>query len=219
MLSQRSRLSFGLVDGRPVFMDQQADSYFRLDDEREAEFLGLIGNENPFPQPSPALLDILGLAPGETVSEAHCDQPAASLLDERGTLRPTFWDLAKASLILHSARRSLDREPIGEILARLGPGGPAEAGPGAGRQLQLARRFLAVRPLVPVRTNCLIDSISILEWLGPAAAGALLVFAVKLDPFAAHCWVQTGHLLINDVIDNVAPFQPVRMIQCSAPGR
>jgi hypothetical protein len=219
MASSDTQLSFGLVDGRPVFMDQQADSYFRLDGEAEAEFLGLIGNGGPLLKPSNLLLEALGLSPGQSVSQARCERPASSLLDGCDALRPTIADLAKASLVVHSARRTLARQPIGEILARLGSAGPARARSAARQQIPLARRFLAARSLVPVRTNCLLDSIAILKWLGPEAAGSSLVFAVKLDPFAAHCWVQNDRMLINDVADTVAAFVPVRVIRCSAPGR
>ena len=219
MTSSYSPLSFGLVDGRPVFMDDQADSYFRLDADAEAEFLTVIGGGNGSAQPSDLLPDTLGLPPEQSAVEARCVQPATSLLERCGACRPTLGDIMRATLILHSAKRSLAREPVGQILARLTSTGVAETGSVAGRQVPLAKRFLTARRLVPVRTNCLLDSIAILKWLGPESAGASLVFAVKLDPFAAHCWVQNDQLLINDVLDTVASFTPVRVIRCSVPGR
>lgn len=219
MDQSENQLSFGLVDGRPVFMDQQADTYFRLDGEAESEFLDLAADRNAPLEPGDRLLEALGLSPGQRVIQARCERPAASLLDGRCTVRPTVGDIARAALLLHSARRSLARERIGDILARLESGGTGKAGPEASLQIPLARRFLAARMLVPIRTNCLLDSIAILKWLGLQAAGASLVFAVKLDPFAAHCWVQNDRILINDVADLVAAFVPVRVIRCSAPGR
>jgi hypothetical protein len=81
------------------------------------------------------------------------------------------------------------------------------------------QRFISARRLVPVKPNCLLDSVALLRWLGDAAASASLVFGVKLAPFAAHCWVQSDTALLDDVSDNVARFVPVRVIRCSAPTR
>jgi hypothetical protein len=73
--------------------------------------------------------------------------------------------------------------------------------------------------MVPAGTNCLLDSLALLRWLGPARDGACLVFGVKLDPFAAHCWLQTDAMLLNDRTEHVRRFEPVRVIRCSAPTR
>jgi hypothetical protein len=43
-----------------------------------------------------------------------------------------------------------------------------------------------------------------------------LVFGAKLNPFAAHCWVQLEDVVLNDRTDNVAVFTPVGVIRCSA---
>ena len=35
------------------------------------------------------------------------------------------------------------------------------------------------------------------------------VFAVRLWPFAAHCWVQCGDLCLNDDVERLAPYTPI----------
>jgi hypothetical protein len=35
------------------------------------------------------------------------------------------------------------------------------------------------------------------------------VFGVRLDPFAAHCWLQTDRLLLTDAADALGVFTPV----------
>ncbi len=101
-------------------------------------------------------------------------------------------------------QRLLRSRPIDSLLAQ----GPAHQ-PIRDRQLiDLASRFLAARKLVPIKRNCLLDSLSLVRWLG----GGRILFGVKLHPFAAHCWVQSGALILNDLTENVAAFTVVRVV-------
>ena len=79
-----------------------------------------------------------------------------------------------------------------------------------------ASRFLAARRYLPVKPNCLVDSLALMRFLGPLAVGTTLIFGVKLEPFAAHCWVQFDSLLLNDRSDYVERFVPVRTVTCLA---
>ena len=45
---------------------------------------------------------------------------------------------------------------------------------------------------------------SLLRRLGPHRSGVALLFGAKLDPFAAHCWVQSSDLVLNDRIETRA---------------
>jgi hypothetical protein len=211
-------LSFGFVDGHPVFMDERCDSYFRLDDETEAEFLEWVGTEEAF---SAAFSQgrQTAIAPSEGLPSAILAQaplPRQSLLDELGPrFRARISDTVKVARLLRRARFTIARRPIAETLSKFAHREEAERLPLSGIELrERAARFVAARRLVPIAPNCLADSLSLLDWLGPSP-GTLLVFGVKLDPFAAHCWVQLGDMLLNDRTDHVAAFRPVRVIQCS----
>jgi hypothetical protein len=52
-----------------------------------------------------------------------------------------------------------------------------------------------------------------LAFLRSHEAGADLVFAAKLDPFAAHCWLQSGEVLLNDRLDRIESFTPVCVVR------
>lgn len=54
-----------------------------------------------------------------------------------------------------------------------------------------------------------------MRWLTAEGDGATLVFGVKLDPFAAHCWVERGDVLLNDRPERVERFAPIRTIECT----
>ena len=217
MISMARAISFGLVDGRPVFMDEFDDSYFMLEPAFETEFMKQLTDEVEA-RSVPELRDALGTdGDPRSVVFARCELPRHSLLAETNAReRPRFNDALSLARILHRTSQSLARRPIATILADL-----AGADDGCAEQLQLeqlvgrARRFLAARPLVPFSANCLLDSLALLRWLGSVGRGALLVFGVKLDPFAAHCWIQSGELLLNDLVENIERFRPVRVVKCT----
>ena len=211
-------LSFGLVDGRPVFMDEGGDSYFLLEPEQEAEFLTLLSTSGARRQVSAGLCRALNLpAQCQTLSPAQCLAAERSLLDGPRLLGKTrLIDVLKLWRTLHLVRRSLKQRPIQALLNELRTSDPPDGEMSlADRLMARALDFAAARRAVPIAPNCLADSLALLVWLGPTRNAATLVFGVKLDPFAAHCWVQSGAILLNDRVDEIARFQPVRAVTCS----
>lgn len=76
----------------------------------------------------------------------------------------------------------------------------------------LAARFIAARRMVPIAPNCLPDSLALSFFLARRDLFPEIVFGVKLDPFAAHCWVQTDQLVLNDSRDTIEGFVPVLVV-------
>lgn len=203
-------VSWGLVDGRPVFMDAEDDSYFMLEPEDEAAFLAKVRGTPCAASPEAA--SALGV--DQPIAIASCPQPQESVLSPRdvdghGSVR----DVLLAWRLVATARRSIRHRPIAELLAgierRSGARRADTASPSAAAQFAAARRF------VPVPRNCLTDSIALMLWLERRGQGASLVFGVKLNPFGAHCWVQCDQLLLNDHVEHVERFTPVRAIECT----
>ena len=218
-MTNATLLSFGLVDGRPIFMDDQTDAYFQLDSGEEARFLEEIGNWGP-PSPGQVLCaPVFGLEDALLV-RADPPAPQGSLLDEIPTLgRPPLRDVLRAGRLTLGARLEIARRPISRVLSgltaqRLG----GETGAARTGLADEALKFLAARRLIPLSPNCLSDSLALLRWLGPAP-GLRLIFGVKLDPFAAHCWVQMHELLVNERPDVIEAFRPVRVIECTPASR
>ena len=65
------------------------------------------------------------------------------------------------------------------------------------------------RRLVPVAKNCLMDSLALDLWLGGSDRGRHLVFGVTLEPFLAHCWLQSPTMILNDNYDHVRRYTPI----------
>jgi Transglutaminase-like superfamily len=198
-------------------MDERSDSYFLLDPEIEAEFLATL---SPLGECSLAsgqmLIPALGHAGGGSgVVHAQSPEPRRTILDELDcSSAARVRDALKIGAQLWRVRRWLARRPIAEILDRIRDCRETRTSRiDETATLEDVARFLAARRLVPRPPHCLVDSLALLRWL-KTRTGLLFIFGVKLDPFAAHCWVQLGEILLNDHLDHVAPFRPVRVIQC-----
>ena len=80
------------------------------------------------------------------------------------------------------------------------------------RLLAGARLFASARIYTPVSPSCLLDSLSLIRFLSKRGLGAHLVFGVTHSPFSAHCWVQSGHWVLNDTVGNVHSYRPIRTV-------
>jgi hypothetical protein len=120
-----------------------------------------------------------------------------------------FMAVAKAAVLLRF--RSL-----GGIVARVRrrtPGelrGSSRDGPGCH---ELAALFARLRPfLFTGHDRCLFESLALLEFLAMHGRHPRWVFAVRARPFAAHCWVQDGPVLLNDTLESVSGFTPIMRV-------
>lgn len=69
--------------------------------------------------------------------------------------------------------------------------------------------FNALRPLYPRDYLCLFDSLALLEFFAIFDLFPSWVFGVTTDPFQAHCWIQQGRLLVNDVLERASTYTPI----------
>lgn len=60
--------------------------------------------------------------------------------------------------------------------------------------------------------TCLPDSLALLEFLAMYNCYANWVFAVKIEPWAAHCWVQYGTFILNTDIHEARMYLPLMAI-------
>jgi hypothetical protein len=72
--------------------------------------------------------------------------------------------------------------------------------------------FQTLRPYYPRPYLCLFDSLALLHFLARYQVFPQWVYGVKLEPFAAHCWVQVGDLVVNDIVDNVRDYTPIMCV-------
>lgn len=59
---------------------------------------------------------------------------------------------------------------------------------------------------------CLRNSLTLLEFLASYDVYPTCVFGVKMDPFAAHAWVQQGSVVLTDPVEHVKTFTPIMLV-------
>lgn len=73
--------------------------------------------------------------------------------------------------------------------------------------------FVALRPfLLTARDRCLHDSIALATCLAGEGVACRWVIGVRSRPFAAHAWVQSGDLVLNDLHENVRRYRPILVV-------
>lgn len=169
------------------------------------------------------------LAHGMLVSDPYVGKPAVPVTTVRplGSLvefdldcrpkvtLPQLWRFARSCA---RAQLSLKLRPIQSIVEtvrarkeRAAAAEPREADPARLRPLVTA--FARLRPLFyTLRGACLLDSLTLLHFLGQEGIRPDWVFGVKTEPFDAHCWVQQGDVLLNDVPDRVRQYSPILVV-------
>lgn len=74
----------------------------------------------------------------------------------------------------------------------------------------LVSTYLWLRPWgYMAKEQCLLDSLVLLDYLAWFGYYPFWVFGVRTAPFAAHCWVQAGSVVLNDQLSQTQEFTPI----------
>ncbi len=77
----------------------------------------------------------------------------------------------------------------------------------------LARRFDATASMFIARKDtCLLRSLLLARYLTSKNIRTDWVFAVRTAPFAAHCWIEAGGILMNETCDRAREYVPIMRI-------
>jgi hypothetical protein len=169
------------------------------------------------------------LAHGMLVTDPHVgklavpvttDRPQRGLVEFDLDIRPQataaqLWRFGRSCL---RAQLSLKLRPIQSIVetvrdrkARRAARDPQQAD--LVRLRSLVTAFARLRPLFyTLRSACLLDSLTLLHFLSAEDIHPDWVFGVKTEPFDAHCWVQHGEVLLNDIPDRVRQYSPILVV-------
>lgn len=80
------------------------------------------------------------------------------------------------------------------------------------RARELVAIFGRLRSLFPRRYLCLYDSLALIEFLARYGIFPSWIFAVRLEPWGAHCWVQEAGYIFNEEIEEAAGYTPVMAV-------
>lgn len=165
------------------------------------------------------------LEQGMLVGEGGQGRPAAPLViappertllefdfDERLAAGPA--EAARLALASMRARTALALRPM-EAIVRAAQARKARVpterhAADPGRERALVKTFVHLRPLFyTVRRACLLDSLTLVNFLAGHGVYPEWVFGVRTAPFDAHCWVQRGEVLFNDLPDRIRQYSPI----------
>lgn len=213
-----------LVDGRVVFLDVRHDCYFRLSEQVEQAFLlWLKERQAPFPfasmliergvitcDPSAAAPNVLTI-PETPLQSALETTPARTPISFQVVLEVAYLvALTRTQLAIYGLHR-ISRS-LSSYRERRARSNPTSDTPPTSRLMSAAASFRRARHFVPITSRCLLDSLSLARFLANRSLHANVVFGVMGDPFAAHCWVQSGQLALNETVGDAEAFTPIWMI-------
>jgi hypothetical protein len=82
-----------------------------------------------------------------------------------------------------------------------------------GTARELVALFYAARPfLLSARSACLVDSLSLLLFLRRFGPSPQWIFGIRTGPFAAHCWLQSADIVLNDTVEHVRSYVPIMSV-------
>lgn len=217
----RDDVSFCVVEGKSIFLDIDRDRYFGLGPDAELAFQRLIANVPLFASDR---LELEKLRSKGILAGHGNDLPPPQPMRAR-KLAASIWENAEPGMTLRSAPSLtisllqtelwLRKRPLKdaiEVVTRLRNRvivRPDECDDGL---TECVRAFASSAFLFSTHNQCLWRSIALASFLARMGLTAELVFGVRLRPFAAHCWVQRQDQLLNDSLDRVANFTPIRVI-------
>lgn len=78
--------------------------------------------------------------------------------------------------------------------------------------LQIVAAFDQARLVRSAVDRCLPRSIALAQMLAKAGYRSQVILGVKLQPFAAHCWVQSGGMMLNESPEEAARYTPILIL-------
>lgn len=198
----RSDLRMACIGSRVVLLDLAASRYFLLEGLAAGRFRSFV--DGTADASSLRWLENRHfIEPGEAFpSEALPPTPTRSVFDAPlPPVRP--WLVAEAVAAQIAASRRIRRESLASLLR---PHGSGRDDPGACGPIAAACRVAA--RYRSAADQCLPNAIAMRAMLNRRGVKAEIVIGVML-PFAAHCWLQSGDMILSDPFGNIQNFEPL----------
>ncbi|MBC7673069.1 MAG: lasso peptide biosynthesis B2 protein, partial [Polaromonas sp.] len=122
--------------------------------------------------------------------------------------------LWRSTLVASSWIRRLSLDEIADRIATLRRRNSGESGPRfANAVLHAVATYERLRPLaLTSHDRCLYDSLTLIHFLAMRGLFPTWVIGVRIHPFSAHSWVQSGSVVLNDLAERVRHYQPVLVV-------
>ncbi|MFC4311363.1 lasso peptide biosynthesis B2 protein [Steroidobacter flavus] len=204
-----------------VFLDLKQDDYSMVAGPAAAALSALIDAKAPSHTHELRELEQAGLltrdsTAGRRLVTTETDVALEPLLDLDTTAvsaRP--WDYWNFLLACTTAKARLRwqriENTVGAVAKRKARHSNHQT-PDVERARQLTAVFQQLRSLFPANRLCLFDSLALLEFLARYDIYPTWVFAVRLEPWGAHCWIQEGPFAFNEDVEQTASYTPIMAV-------
>lgn len=212
----RSGLSWCICTRQAVFLDLARDRYFCLPEALDGAFRRWAAGEQIAPADQDLLAGCGVLEPGDGgCATPACHPPALNDLAIDRASHGSIPDVLAAILGQIRAWWWLKRLPIASIVSRLttrSPGASSQA-QGETRLREIAAAFATGAMLLRAADQCLPRAIAAWRLCSRHGQDVALIFGVRLNPFAAHSWVQSGDAVIVGDLEQVRLYTPILVIR------
>lgn len=122
--------------------------------------------------------------------------------------------LWRSTLVASLWLRRLSLDEIADRVATLRRRHSEENAPNiANGLLDAVAMYGRLRPFaLTSHDRCLYDSLTLVHFLAAQGLFPKWVIGVRVHPFAAHSWVQSGSVVLNDLAERVRHYQPVLVV-------
>lgn len=202
----RPDIKCSALGGRMICLDLSASRYFLLEGEAAAAIDAFAIGAASAEQLKWLVARNLIEAGVPTAAPPMAPEPTQSLYDAPVNAPPP-WLLMEALLFQSRAQRSLRNCSLGTNLV---PTGLPDAALKWCRPV--ASAFARASRYRDATDQCLVRGLAMRSMLARRGLGVDLVIGVML-PFAAHCWVQAGPVVLSDPLDRVQNFKPLLTVR------
>lgn len=166
--------------------------------------LGKLATPLSFCAPATTLIDTTLVH--TLLADQACERPRVRARDVGNFVGA--YAVAASSLRWHSMERVVRR-----VRVRKQERAESSVGPDLGAARDHVWIFRLLRPFFfAARQRCLLQSLTLIEFLARYGIFPTWVFGVRSGPFAAHCWVQEQTVVFNDTPEHVRRYTPIMAI-------
>lgn len=212
-----------VIGDHAIFLDIDADRYFRLPEDLEHDFVAHARTPDCEAAASRLLARniLVPAAAGSELHSASIGAPMRSAQEMAGLIAGSgIAVIPEVAATLWTCRRALRAKPFKDVLRRIADDRdqrcrpPHEASdPESERKLLHATSlFHNARPYVPIAPCCLPDSLALSRFLARRRLHSRIVLGVTCEPFSAHCWVQAGDIALNETVGDARAHTVIRVV-------
>lgn len=191
-----------------VMLDVNADQYHCLLDA--AEWMVVDTSGSVVVPDTAAANELLsaGIAVGERPGPPR-RTPEAAQRELVPASSPPKWTLFHTGFALATATMAFRDRPLRRIIDTSAPSSARRGPVGDARLDRSVAAFRGALPWVPFEGECLQRAFQLRRVLAGKGIHTDWIFGVRTWPFAAHCWLQIGDLVIADTLERVDRYTPI----------